>query len=83
MRARKCTGWEFQIKGVIREDDPESLGLLEKLERDLQASVFQIAVTNSTHQQQFRGDEENGGTPSFRGPGRLLERSFFVSGVIP
>jgi len=74
-------GWTFQLKGTIREDTSVQADLLENLERDLQASLFKIKVTDSTHQQQFRGDDEN--SPASRSPGRMLEQPFFITGVIP
>ncbi len=76
------SGWTFQIKGTIRQDASTPTDLLEKLERDLQASLFGIKVTDSTHQQQFRGDDENNPAPT-RSPHRLLEQPFFVTGIIP
>lgn len=76
-------GWAFQIKGTIREDASTPADLLEKLERDLQASLFKIKVNDSTHQQQFRGDDENGNPLASRSLGRGLEQPFFVTGVIP
>lgn len=74
-------GWTFQLKGTIREDVPAQADLLEKLERDLQASLFKIKVTDSTYQQQFRRDDEN--SPASRSPGRMIELPFFITGVIP
>ena len=76
------SGWEFQIKGSILQDAPAPTDLLEKLETDLQSSLFGIKVTDSTHQQQFRGDDENTSTPS-RPLSRLVEQPFFVTGIIP
>jgi len=76
-------GWMFQLKGTVREDAPGSADALEKLEQDLQKSLFKIKVTDSTHQQLFRGEDENGNTPPPRSVARMLEQPFFVTGVIP
>lgn len=78
-----AAGWSFHLKGILQSDVVDPDDVLARLESSLQASLFQAKVTDSTHQQLFRGDDENGNPRASRGAGRQAEQPFFLTGIIP
>lgn len=75
-------GWEFELKGTVRDAGADFSTTLESIEKGLQESVFQAKVTDSTQQQLFRGDAAEQVPSARRGP-RAAERQFFVKGILP
>ncbi len=75
-------GWEFELKGTVHDDGSDFSTTLEAIEKGLQKSVFHAKVTDSTHQQLFRGDAAEQTPPGRRGA-RIADRPFFVKGILP
>ena len=81
--SRGPNGWEFQLKGFIREQSLDSLASLEHFEQELQHGIFHAQIIDSTYQQLFQGNADGASAVTQRSGRSGDERPFFVAGRIP
>jgi hypothetical protein len=81
--SRGLNGWEFQLKGFIREQNLDSLASLERFEQELQRGIFHAQINDSTYQQLFRGRADGASAEAQRSGRSGDGKPFFVTGRIP